>query len=144
MIMRIMFHLCPASKAAVRQEKYPAHVTGRNGVTGAFFFTSRWLALHQRDGTGRFFTSQWLALQQRDGTGRFFLQARGLHYNNGAGRGCSCYEPEARTTGQDGRGGFLYKPVACITWTGRRWYCEKCGEIVLECCGCGIFELSLP
>ena len=107
--MRIMFHLCPASKAAVRQEKYPAHVWGRNGVTGAFF-----------------------------------LQADGLHYINGTERGCSCYETKARTTGQDGRGGFFYKPVACITWAGRQWYCEKCGEIVLECCGCGIFALSLP
>ena len=65
MIMRIMFHLCPASKAAVRQEKYPAHVGGRNGVTG------------------RFFDKPVACITTTGRDGAFFLQAGGLHYMDG-------------------------------------------------------------
>ena len=68
MIMRIMFHLGPASKAAARQEKYPAHGTGRNGVTGRFFYKP----MACTTSTGR--------------EGAALLQAGGLHYINGAGR----------------------------------------------------------
>ena len=81
-----MFHLCPASKAAVRQEKYPAHVRGRNGVTGRFFYkpeacitttgrdgvvlvTRQRLVLRDRTAGAVFFTSRWLALHGRDGGG---------------------------------------------------------------------------
>ena len=79
-----MFHLCPASKAAVRQEKYPAHVRGRNGVTGRFFLQAG--GLHYMGGTGLLLLRARGSYYGTGQQGRFFLQAGGLHYNNGAGR----------------------------------------------------------